>query len=162
MYTYVHISIHTYTYVYTRVSIHAHNMCVYVYIYIHRYIHIHMYTRIYLCRCICVDVCISIYICTHGSASKYGFVAFPPLCYNLCRGPSVTNPCRGPLCRVLQSSTGLSQGGFAARPPDSVTSLVAKRPPSPMFLRHCRIVTYIYIYTFSTHTCAHTYASLNK
>ena len=55
----------------------------------------------------------------------------------LCRGPSVTNPSRGP----LQSVIGLSQG-FVAGPPDSVTSLVAKRPPtSPMFLRHCHMVT---------------------
>ena len=46
------------------------------------------------------------------------------------------------LCRVLQSVIGLSQGGFVAGPPDSVASLVAKRPPGPvarpMFLRRCQ------------------------
>ena len=73
----------------------------------------------------------------------------------LCRGPAVTNPCRGPLCRVLYSSIGLSRGGFVARPPDSVTSLVAKRPLGPvtipMFVRRCHIyiyILYIYIYVF--------------
>ena len=70
---------------------------------------------------------------------------------NLCRTPSVAKPCRGPLCRVLYSSIGLSQGGFVARPPDSATSLVAKRPPGPvtsaMFLRRCHMYTYIYTYT---------------
>ena len=47
------------------------------------------------------------------------------------------------LFRVLWSSTGLSQGEFVARPPDSVASLVVKRPPGPvtrpMFLRRCHI-----------------------
>ena len=66
----------------------------------------------------------------------------PPVTY-LCREPSVTNPCRGPLCRALWSSIGLWQGGFVARPPNSVTSLVAKRPrgpvTGPMFLRRCHM-----------------------
>ena len=68
----------------------------------------------------------------------------PPYVTHLCRGPSVTNPCHGPLCRIL--SIGLSRGRLVARPRDSVTSLVAKRPPgpvtSPMFLMLCHI-TYV-------------------
>ena len=52
--------------------------------------------------------------------------------------PSVTNPCRGPLCRVLQCSVGLLQGGFVARPPRFCYKQWRKRLPgpvtSPMFL----------------------------
>ena len=77
-----------------------------------------------------------------------------PFC--LCRGASVTNPCRGLLCRVLQSSTGLSQGGFKTS--RFFTSLVAKRPPgpvtSPMILGRCNIPACIqaHIRTYSIHT----------
>ena len=70
-------------------------------------------------------------------ARNRGLSRSPSSVTNLCRGLFVTNPCRGPLCRVLQSPIGLSQGGFVARLP-TVTSLVAKRAPgpvtSPMFL----------------------------
>ena len=60
-----------------------------------------------------------------------------------CCGPSVTNLCRGPLCRVLLSSIGLAPGGFVARRRDSVTSLVRKRPighvANPMLLGRSHI-----------------------
>ena len=80
----------------------------------------------------------------HLAVARNGCSSRPPLSVtNLCRGPSVTNPCRGPLCRVLQSSVGLSQGGFVSTPPDAVTGLVAKRPPgpvtNPMFSGCCHI-----------------------
>ena len=53
---------------------------------------------------------------------KTRFVAgLPPSVTNLCRGPSVTNPC-GPLCRVLWSARGLSRG-VCRRTPLSVTNL---------------------------------------
>ena len=76
-----------------------------------------------------------------GVARNRGLSRPPASVTSLCRGPSVTNPRRGPLWTVLQSSRGLSQGAFVARPPNSATSLVAKRRPrpvtSPMFLGHC-------------------------
>ena len=70
-----------------------------MYIYIRTYVYIYMYTY------------------THGCGRKMWFVAVPASVTNLCRGPSVTNPCCRPLCRALQSSIGLLQGGFVARPP---------------------------------------------
>ena len=48
---------------------------------------------------------------------------------NLCREPSVTNPCRGFLCRILRSPQACGKEGLPQHPPHSVTSLVAKRPP---------------------------------
>ena len=48
---------------------------------------------------------------------EIGVCRCPPSVANLCRGPSVTNPCRGHLCRVVQSSIGLSQEGCVTRPP---------------------------------------------
>ena len=69
----------------------------------------------------------------------------PPLLHTFVAGPLLQTLVAG-LCVEYFS---LSQGGFAARPPDSATRLVAKRPPgpvtSPMFLRRCHI--HIYIYT---------------
>ena len=82
----------------------------------------------------------------------------PPLLQTFVAGPLLQTLVAG-LCveYCTQSSIGLSQGRFVARPLDSVTSLVAKRPPgpvtSPMFLRRshinmCDIYIYIYIYIY--------------
>ena len=49
-------------------------------------------------------MCMHIYIYIYGCDSKQGFVAVPPpppSATYLCRGPSFTNSCRWPLCRVL-------------------------------------------------------------
>ena len=51
-----------------------------------------------------IDICVYIYIYTYGCGSKPWLSQASPPCYkplSRCRGPSVTNPCRGPLCRVL-------------------------------------------------------------
>ena len=66
----------------------------------------------------------------------------------VCRGspPSDTNPGRGPLCRVLQSSIGLSQGGFVARPPILLQALLHYKPdvfePLPKTYMHIHIYMY--------------------
>ena len=45
-----------------------------------------------------------LHICNMGVARNRGLSRSPPFVTNLCRRPSVANPCRGPLCTVLQSS----------------------------------------------------------
>ena len=114
---------------------------------------LHMYICIYKCRrryryLYIYRMYIQIYIDIHrfidmAVARNRGFSRSPPppsVTY-LCCGPSVTNPCSR--TSALSTVVGLSQGGFVARTPDSVTSLVAKRPPGPvtglMFLRCCHI-----------------------
>ena len=98
----------------------------------------------------------------------------PPFVTYLCRGPSVTNPCRGPLCRVLQSAIGLSQGGFVAGPPPRFcykpcrkkAARACYKPDVFEALPHmyiCRCICtcvhmYIYIYT---HTHTHSLQSVD-
>ena len=71
-----------------------------------------------------------------GAARKPVCRGPPVLVTNLCRGlvpgPLLINLCCGPMCRVPQSSIALvAKGGFVARCPRSVTSLVGKKPPRP-------------------------------
>ena len=179
--TYIQIYIHTYTpllidtYHYTYAHVH-----IYIYTY-RRNVHIHTYAYIWnihmrICTCsythtgthtrIHLHVHIQEYM---GVARNGGLSRFPSSVTNLCRGLSATNPCCGPLCTAAVFNR-LIAGSDCRKTLDSVTSLVAKRPPgpatSPMFLGRCHIHVYIYIYTHAhipicTHTlvctCEYTY-----
>ena len=82
-----------------------------------------------------------------GVARNRGLSRCPPSATNLCRGPSVTNPCRGPLCRVLQSSIGLPQGGFVARPQIRLQARCSWAAAANVYIYIYICAMCIYIYT---------------